>query len=216
MDLIILQLSDSGLPVGGFVCSGGLESSMQQLHLLDDPEYDDIKTGSNHHPTSTEYDDIKTGSNHHPTSTLILSHWIAESLDACFYANFTLLRRVFSETSSSIVVLQSSIEKIVEKLKKLDGLAQVHLASNNVQKRASTTQGASYLNLAATSFKSHLLSKKSIIMMENDANSTNWDILHGYREAVKRCESPGHLIVSFSLVCLLLDITLGIHHPETL
>ena len=178
-EFLLLLLSDSNLPTGGFIASSGLESFVQHGYLLD--------------PSNA------TGS-----KSIGILEFIRKSIHS--YARLNLPFLTASHRAVSMLkdvrggeVMESSMEQALERIRTVDRLFEA-MTLNHVSKRASIAQGIALLTLFDKSF--------SPPTTPRSPPAPEKILVERLRATIRKGESFGHHPVGFGIITAALSLSL--------
>jgi urease accessory protein len=144
-DWLLMMLTDSALPTGGFVASFGLEAAVHSKHANPhiDPDYA-IITNLPSQPLSSS----ATVSPIKPPNPTSLKEFLAASLhtQACSSLPYV------SESWKCVDELYGHGERLLQAVRALDASYDAMIGGNHVARRASRAQGAAFIALLEKSF----------------------------------------------------------------
>lgn len=199
-DYLLLVLSDSNLPTGGFVASSGLESWLQHGYSsIAEPA---TRTGSAAELSAPPLPNAPDGP---------INAFISQSLHSYARLNLPLVRPAHAavkkmplgtgeETESSSRAVETAFASILA----VDILCET-MTLNHVARRASVAQGVALLTLYDRAFAPPIGSSEA---SRDDATIR---LVAGYRNAVKTAENGcnGHMSVAFGVLTAAIGVGIG-------
>lgn len=210
-DYLLLVLSDSNLPTGGFVASSGLESWLQHGYAS---TVADSAAGATATPDPTAPSSAKAALNKDGP----VNAFISQSLDSYARLNAPLLRRAHAAAAEVRSRRQTSLaaagttadgdngasEAALSSLLATDALCET-MTLNHVARRASVAQGVALLTLYERAFSPTPGS------LEASRDAAVVALVAQYRLAIKlaREGANGHMSVAFGVLTAAIGISVG-------
>ncbi|KAI0229922.1 hypothetical protein L0F63_002895 [Massospora cicadina] len=185
--ILLWQLSDSALPIGGFVASGGLEAACQAGQITSLDTFISFLRTSLHSYAHTTIPFVKA-------CHAVASAYVG-GVDSSFKSG------VKSEIKFEFGT-KSSLELTVDEIGELDQLYHVSTL-NPITRRASKAQGVALLMLYSKSFM-----PSDTLPQLGDGCPNSPALVAAYKQLIRKGKAQGHLPVCFPLLLASLGIDL--------